>query len=158
MENRKSPRAIFHDYSGGEYFVTICTRNKEHFFGKIIKGEMLLSPIGIVAQKNLEDLSIHYSYVEIPLFVIMPNHIHAIICIRKPKNDSSSGIPTKRSGLSVVIGGYKQSVTMYARRNNIDFGWQGRYHDHIIRGINDANKITDYINNNIARWDMDCYY
>lgn len=82
----------------------------------------------------------------------MPNHIHAIVSIfDKP------GVPSLRSALSVVIGGYKQAVTRYAQRNNIEFGWQARYHDHIIRGSRDGLKITEYIKNNIAKWDSDCY-
>ncbi|MBD5234041.1 MAG: hypothetical protein HDS65_07685 [Bacteroidales bacterium] len=66
-------------------------------------------------------------------------------------------VPTQRTALSVVVGGYKQAVTMFARRNNIAFNWQGRYHDHIIRGAHDGNRIDEYIENNVARWDADCY-
>lgn len=66
-------------------------------------------------------------------------------------------MPTHRTALSVVIGGFKQSVTCFARRNNIDFCWQGRYHDHIIRGIKDGNKIADYIKNNVEKWNTDCF-
>lgn len=46
---------------------------------------------------------------------------------------------------------------MFAPRNNIDFGWQERYHDHIIRGTDDGNKIASYIETNVIRWDMDCF-
>lgn len=46
---------------------------------------------------------------------------------------------------------------MFARRNGIVFEWQHRYHDHIIRGVTDGNKIADYIENNIIRWDTDCF-
>ncbi len=153
---RKSPRAGFHDYSGGDYFVTICTRDKEHYFGKICNGEMLFSEIGKIAHDKLLELASHYSYAQVPLFVVMPNHIHAIICIRKPQ-DAPGCVPTRRTALSVVIGGYKQAVTMFARRNNIEFGWQERYHDHIIRGTRDGNMIAEYINNNVTRWDSDCF-
>ena len=153
---RKSPRADFHNYSGGDYFVTICTRDKEHYFGRIQDGEMRLTRIGECAQRKLEELASHYKYVEVPLFVVMPNHIHAIICIREPK-DAPGCVPTQRTALSVVVGGYKQSVTMYARRNDFDFGWQSRYHDHVIRGVHDGNRIADYITNNVARWDADCF-
>ncbi len=188
IKQRKSPRADFHDYSGGDYFVTICTRDKEHYFGEICNGEMCFSEIGKIAHDKLLELASHYSYAQVPLFVVMPNHIHAIICIRKPQDapgceaqdapgceaqdapgceaqdapgceaqDAPGCVPTKRTALSVVIGGYKQAVTMFARRNNIEFGWQGRYHDHIIRGSRDGNMIAEYINNNVARWDSDCF-
>lgn len=154
FSDRKSPRADFHNYSGGDYFVTICTRNKEYYFGKIRNGEMQFTELGEFANAQLASLSSYYGYIEVPLFVVMPNHIHAIIRII----DSSDLMPRKRTALSVVIGGFKQSVSVYARRNNIEFGWQPRYHDHIIRGTHDGNKIAEYILNNVARWSADCFY
>lgn len=151
--NRKNIRADFHDYSGGEYFITICTRNKDHFFGTIYDGKMHLTSIGKFAHDALESLHEHYRYVDVPLFIVMPNHVHAIIYIIKPTET-----PTKRSALSVAVGGFKQSVTMFARRNGIEFGWQKRFHDRIIRNIGEGKTITEYIKNNISRWDSDCYY
>ena len=156
LRRRKSPRCDFHNYSGGDYFVTICTRDKEHFFGKIENGKMIFSEIGQVAYDRLATLSQHYEYLEVPVFVVMPNHIHAILCING--EDYNSVIPSQRTALSVIVGGYKQSVTSYARRNNIEFAWQNRYHDHIIRGTNDGNLIAEYIENNIIRWESDCFY
>lgn len=156
LPRRKNIRAEFHNYSGGEYFITICTRDKEHYFGRIKDGKMFFSEMGRYAYEAMSTLSTHYSYVEVPLFVVMPNHVHAVIVIRE-RADAPGCIPTVRTALGVVVGGYKQSVTRYARRNNIDFGWQGRYHDHIIRGVNDGNKIADYIENNVVRWDTDCF-
>lgn len=47
---------------------------------------------------------------------------------------------------------------MFARRNGIEFGWQKRFHDRIIRNIGEGKTITEYIKNNISRWDSDCYY
>lgn len=117
---------------------------------------MVFAEIGQVANEKMKTLHEHYQYVEVPLFVVMPNHVHAVICIREPA-DAPGCVPTLRTALSIVVGGYKQSVTMYARRNDIEFGWQGRYHDHIIRGSHDGNRISDYIENNVARWDNDCF-
>lgn len=154
---RKNIRAEFHDYSGGCYFVTICTQDKKHYFGSIHDSEMHLTKIGQIAHQALQTLHTHYSYVRVPMFVVMPNHVHAIITIGE-KPDAPGCIPTIRTALGVVVGGYKQSVTRYARRNNIDFGWQNRYHDHIIRGTRDGNMISEYIENNVARWANDCYF
>lgn len=156
LPQRKNIRAEFHDYSGGEYFITIYTKDKAHYFGKIKNGQMIFSGIGNYAHEAMDTLHTHYSYVKIPLFVIMPNHVHAVIVIRE-RADAPGCIPTVRTALGVVIGGYKQAVTRYARRNNIEFGWQSRYHDHIIRGVTDGNKIADYIENNVTRWDTDCF-
>ncbi len=153
---RKNIRAEFHDYSGGDYFVTICTHDREHYFGEITDGEVQFTEIGRYADYALSTLASHYKYVDVPLHVVMPSHIHAIISIFGPI-DGLGCIPAKRTALSVVVAGLKQSVTCYARRNRIDFGWQKRYHDHIIRGTRDGNHIAEYIENNVVRWGEDCY-
>lgn len=155
LHQRKNPRAKFHDYMGGEYFITICTKEKKHYFGHIANRQMIFTPIGEFAHKVLAEIKSHYIYADIPLYVVMPNHIHAIICIQ---TDNPEYIPTKRTALSIVIGGYKQAVTCFARKNHIEFDWQSRYHDHIIRGIYDGNRIAEYIENNISNWDKDCFY
>ncbi len=153
---RKNLRATFHNYSGGDYFITICTKDRKHYLGKIKDGKMLLSKIGLFATKALTELPTHYRYSQVPLFVVMPNHIHAIICIA-PSIVQPDLMPAQRPALSVIVGGFKQSVTAFARRNNIEFAWQSRFHDHIIRDIVDGNNISDYIQNNVAKWDSDCF-
>ena len=150
--DRKSPRAEFHDYSGGDYFITICTSDKKHYFGEIVDGEMRYSAVGQQAYDCLATLATHYKYIDVPLFVVMPNHVHAVIRIME-----GDGVPKYRTALGVVVGGYKQAVTRFARRNNIEFNWQSRYHDHIIRNNKDGNNIEEYIRNNPARWDADCF-
>lgn len=77
-----SARANWHGYDGGVYFVTICTKNREHFFGEIENGEMKLSIIGNYADKCWREIPQHFPDAEIPLWVVMPNHIHGIITIR----------------------------------------------------------------------------
>ncbi len=72
LPERKNIRATFHDYSGGDYFVTICTADKRHFFGEIRNGEMSYTTIGMEAFRCMETLASHYSYVNVSLFVVMP--------------------------------------------------------------------------------------
>ncbi|MCK5211584.1 hypothetical protein KAJ89_02685 [Candidatus Parcubacteria bacterium] len=49
----KSARLVGYDYSGdGLYFITICTHNKEMFFGNVKNGKMILNDIGKLA-KNI---------------------------------------------------------------------------------------------------------
>lgn len=157
LPQRKSPRANFHNYSGGTYFVTICTFEKKHHFGNIRNGEMKLSKIGDYCNIQLKEVNKHYNYASIPLYVVMPNHIHAIIHIKEPE-DYDHNSTSKRSLLSIVVGGIKRAVTMYAKKNNYEFDWQDRYHDHIIRDHNDGNNIAQYIENNVLRWDSDCFF
>ena len=158
-----SARAWWHAYKGGFYFVTICTANRLHHFGEIINGEMILSAIGNVAKNNLDEVPIHYLYAEIPLFAVMPNHIHAIIVIDDEKTDVETGVPFNkmaeiaqmRGRLSVVVGGLKSAITRIARQHDVSFAWQSRFHDRIIRNQNEMNRITEYIINNVAQWELD---
>ena len=179
-------RVPWHDYNCGTYFVTACTRGREHYFGKILADndcpQMELSPIGKYADEQLRNVQNHYPYAEIPLWVIMPNHIHALVIIdhnkipyerRKAKtfylNETTSHritdntedlrrIANMQGWLSVVIGGVKRAVTHHANQNNIPFAWQTRFHDHIIRNVDEMNHIAKYIENNVANWQQDRFY
>ncbi len=155
---RKSPRATFHNYSNGDYYVTICTKNKNYYFGEIKEGEMCLSIIGEYSKLQLDKITTHYPYTTIPLYVIMPNHIHAIICIDSDMElrTLEPSVPT-RSLLSRLVGGFKRSITLFAKENNLEFNWQSRYYDHIIRGVKDKNIIAEYIEDNIKRWELNIH-
>lgn len=75
---RKSPRAKWCEYNEGLYFVTVCTRNMKHHFGKIENGAMTLTRTGVFLTHELKNASLHHSHIEIPLHVVMPNHFHAM--------------------------------------------------------------------------------
>ena len=57
--------------------------------------------------------------------------------------------------LASIMRGFKIGVTKYAKSNNIDFKWQARYYDHIIRDENELNRICEYIQNNPWKWEQD---
>ncbi|MBR5781172.1 MAG: hypothetical protein IKY27_04230 [Bacteroidales bacterium] len=78
---RKSPRANWHEYDGGDYFVTICTKDKFHYFGEIKNDEIKLTDIGIYLKSQIENIQKYYPFAEVLLYTIMPNHIHLIISI-----------------------------------------------------------------------------
>ncbi len=47
FQNRfRIPSARFehHDYNGGLYFITICTKNREHFFVKMVNCVKFIAP------------------------------------------------------------------------------------------------------------------
>ena len=59
-KGRKSTRLPHWNYvENGWYFLTICTSNRENFFGNISQGKMQLSNIGKIAQKFWQDIPIH---------------------------------------------------------------------------------------------------
>lgn len=163
-----SKRASWHDYNGGEYFVTICTNERQHYFGEIINGEMQLSMIGKYTDECIQKISEHNPYAQIPEYVIMPDHIHLIVIISgndcrnvpwrvstENKNETMQKIANHQGRLSTTIGGLKQSVTRFAHKNDIPFQWQPRFYDRIIRDQNEMNQIAEYIENNVAKWDYD---
>lgn len=175
---RKHPRYRWHDYNGGFYFITICTKDKQHSFGYITNHEMFYSEIGKVATQNINEISSHWNGVKVLTSVVMPNHVHFIISIdgsiyqnknnliTANDNSHSSATATPRRGptvgglhsyLGVIVGGFKAGVKRYANQHRLSFDWQSGYHDHIIRDDDSFNKIIDYINNNVLRWSDDCY-
>ena len=78
----KSARKAEWDYtSEGWYFVTICAKNMEQFFGNITDGKMNLSEIGKIAQDYWQEIPKHFPFTELDEFSIMPNHTHGIIGI-----------------------------------------------------------------------------
>jgi putative transposase len=77
---RKNIRLGNFDYrSECSHFLTICTGNREHFFGKIRDKKMELSPIGEIAHFFWTDIPKHFPHVILDEFIIMPNHMHGII-------------------------------------------------------------------------------
>ena len=159
----KSARATWCKYNEGKYFITICTKDKTPFFGKISEQNMILSDIGKIAAECMTDLLKHFHNITIPYYVVMPNHVHLIIIISEPEVIESIGpsITTTKQNcnkLSVIIGNYKASVTRRARDLSNGFGWQSRFHDHIIRDEKEMAYIANYIQNNIYSWAQDRYF
>lgn len=81
-----SARMGSHAYDGGSYFVTICTKDRECHFGDIVAGadgkkKMILSAIGQYADEQICNITTHCPYATVPLWVVMPNHVHLIVVI-----------------------------------------------------------------------------
>ena len=142
---RKNPRLQSFDYTScNYYFVTICTDQKKCVFGEPNR----LSPIGKVAEECLQEIPVHCPEVTVDKWVVMPNHIHAIIIL-----------PGNGMNLSTIIGLYKSAVTKRARSFLADGNlWQASFHDHVIRSQQDYERIWLYVEGNPSRWMDDCFY
>ncbi|MCC6845889.1 MAG: transposase [Bacteroidetes bacterium] len=81
----------------GSYFITICTQNREHFFGEIINGKMQLSAVGIIADILWHEIKNHAKNIELGEFVVMPNHIHGIL-ILNGNDDNENGNTNVQTG------------------------------------------------------------
>jgi putative transposase len=154
MRIRKQLRLSKFNYSlRGSYFVTICVDNMQCCLSKIDDGELILNSFGRIAQSQWQWLDQQYPYVSVENFIVMPNHVHAIVDI----------IPKKRYGkilsLSQLIGAYKTLSTAKIRKAGfVEFSWHRSFFDHIIRGVEDYQNIVDYINSNPANWSSDRYF
>lgn len=167
---RKNNRLKNYNYfDNGFYFVTICTYNRKELFGTICRGAISCArnKYGNIAKKYWEEITKHYPYVTLDEYIIMPNHIHGIICITSNqnryykriqnivflRNDFEKIIP---GSLGSIIRGYKIGVTKWFRNNTkISIVWQNSFHDHIIRNETSLNEIREYIRNNPVTWDND---
>jgi hypothetical protein len=83
--NRYDPlRYTGRNYSRpGKYFVTICTAGTKKWFGNVINGKMYLSEIGQIASLMWYEIPVHFPFIGLDTFVVMPNHVHGIIVINR---------------------------------------------------------------------------
>lgn len=171
MRDRRHTRAKWHRYDGATYFVTVCTLGREHSFGEIHNGEMYLSPLGHVLEEAIARVNDPLRKVIVPESVIMPNHFHLLLCVDNVCPALAGNIrsgamidrqPTRcgetRERLGVIIGGIKGYVTHLARRGQIDFHWQSRFHDRIVRTYEEYARIASYIRCNPSSWHDDCFF
>lgn len=166
-------------------FVTICTQDRECFFGQIADAQIQLSHIGTIANGYWMDIPKHFPFVTLNEFVIMPNHVHGIIIIDKQDDDGdrrdarfcvstntkfsvstdeqpqpsfTNSFGPQSKNLASIIRGYKSAVKKYATMNHIIFAWQPRFYDHIIRDEQSFHTISNYIINNPANWEQDKFF
>lgn len=112
---------------------------------------MHLSTIGQFLKNELSSDTSRYPSITIVDYVVMPNHFHAVILIED--NNNQSNLPM----LSKFIGGIKSSVTRFSHNNGLEFAWQPRFHDHMIRNRHEWERITDYVLHNVDKWGEDIF-
>ena len=168
--------------NAGAYFVTINTDNMKSYFGTVTENQMFLSASGSIAKFKWIGIPRHVKHVELGNFVVMPNHIHGILYIMDDAVDVSEDDSARHVGLddsarhalqlqilgktpgqlrlqkpgknslSTIIGSYKSAVTKECRERSLEFSWQPRFHDRIIRDEKEFSMLEKYIDTNIERW------
>lgn len=101
----------------------------------------------------------HYPAITLEKYVIMPNHIHLLLCIRAQNGRMVSAptgdAPTFRpKALSVVIGQMKRAASKQVAAPL----WQKGFYDHIIRDEADYLRVCNYMDTNPAKWAEDRYF
>ncbi|MEG0894888.1 MAG: transposase [Oscillospiraceae bacterium] len=168
LQSRKRNRLKGYDYSqNGLYFITICAKDREMLFGKIVGDgvqdtqNVKYTPYGKVVDNIIDCINNTYSNINIEKYVIMPNHIHLLIQVcyvedmYLSKKDGTSKTPSPTNAVIPSI------ISTLKRFSNKQVGfnmWQRSYHDHIIREKTDYEMILKYINENPYKWQQDCFY
>ncbi len=163
IQGRKSFRLRDFDYAqDGLYFLTINCHNRRSLFGEIqlnkhekFKVEMQLSDAGKIANQCCLDIPNHFPNVILHDYIIMPNHIHAIIELNNKvgvenlqprRNEFQKIIP---GSIGSIVRGFKIGVTKWMRQNtDIHDVWQRNYYEVIINNDQAYNEISMYISNN----------
>ena len=180
---RQSHRLRGFNYSSfGFYFITICAKKRNHYFGEIDNQVMRLSEMGKIARECRFEIPLHYPNVVLDEFALMPNHLHGLLrltvsvttqylasknmnkthnvettqnfaSLQRTDNDNRFG--PQSENLSSIIRGFKIGVKKYATINRIEFFWQSKFFDRIVRHEDELNRIREYIRNNPLNWKQD---
>ena len=144
----------------GIYYVTICTKEKKHYFGDIVNGKMYLNELGKITYNEWLKIKEMRKGVDLDEFIIMPNHLHGIIIITNDhinnNDENNNNVETHgyaslqpsqiKQNLSNIIRGFKGSVTNIIHTSlNEEFAWQPRFYEHIVQNQNDLFRIRKYI-------------
>ncbi len=127
----------------------------------------------------------HFQNVRLDEFIIMPNHIHGIIVIDEVEREISANVETRqclistveadenigknrfqnqgKNTISAIIGSFKSICTKTINKNfkiknkdhKINFAWQPRFYDRIIRNEKELLNIRNYIIYNFQKWEED---
>ena len=174
-------RKIVHlkDYNyaqNGAYFITIVTHKRICLFGSVNCGEMVQNDAGKMVENVCLEMPGIIPDLFIDTFLIMPNHIHAIITIDTPvgisltnepqHNTPNPTIEENSSSLFTIVRRFK-SLTTHRYIDGVNhFGWprfdghlwQRSFYEHVIRNERDYQAIVDYIQANPMNWEKDEEY
>ncbi len=162
LPKRKPTRLKGFDYNAtGAYFITLCTDKRRQILSRIVGGDVLgatknveLLPCGTVADKCIKQMNEFYGNLSVDSYVIMPNHIHLVLFVRKDGSPRTS-TPTRQTSF------VSHFVSTFKRFCNKEYGgniWQRGFYDHVIRGREDYEEIVKYIYENPMRWYYDELY
>jgi putative transposase len=143
LPNRKLNRLSGYDYSNAAYyFITIVARGG--LLADIVDDSIQLNKYGNIVHNCWRSLFLSYRYLESDEFIILPDHLHAIVII------NSSG-PAYAS-LSTLIGNFKSNASRKIHAAGLkSFHWQRSFNDRIIRNEKELCNIRKYIKFNYLK-------
>jgi REP element-mobilizing transposase RayT len=155
LPNRKALRLKSFDYNtNAAYFVTICVKDRKPLLSKINVGDgahdvpkILLTEAGKIVEKNLLS-SEKIKGVKIDSYVIMPDHIHAIIVVDSGVLNGTSKAPSPTNqALPHIVSTFKRFCNKQLDGNIFQRG----YLEHVIRDEEDYLTRVNYMYENPIR-------
>lgn len=156
----------------GMYFVTMCTQGREYWFGEVRNERMVLNGVGMIVVEELMNVEALRKNVRIDSWIVMPNHVHAIVeivccegmgIIETAQSAVSTEVAIlialprlKSNSLGAIIGSWKAGCSKRIRAMGFkNFQWQERFHDRILRTEKAIENTRSYIAMNPMRWHRD---
>ena len=109
----------------------------------------------------------YFNNLTLDVFVVMPNHIHGILCLEESSDgmqidDSPSSYPqrkgTQSGSIPAIIQNFKSISTRkinQIRGSEFPQVWQRNFYEHINRNDQSLHRIRKYILENPYRWEED---
>lgn len=166
--NRRSVRLPGYDYtSAGAYFLTMCSFERACLFGGIRHGRMEMDARGDIVRDVLNEVAFRFPTARLDEWVIMPNHVHAIIWLgvgaqfiapefEDGTRHSYRGAINRAPTLGEVVRTIKAATTFRIRSAGLGYGvWQRNYYERIIRSQQELEVVREYIRRNPENWGRD---
>ena len=141
-------------YGGGaSYFVTICTDHRVPLLGIVDQdGDLHETSAGTIVRATWDGLSDRFPFAHLDAFVVMPDHIHAVLT-----NGGDPDQPGEQghAQLSRIVGAMKSLSAIQINRKRGVTGrsvWQARFHDRVIRDEDEFAHLCWYVEDNPKRW------
>lgn len=159
MEEMKCRPQLRHaniDYSHGTFFVTIQAAFNKTIFGAVVGTKSELNVLGEAVAESLRTLGERYPGTEVIEFVVMPNHLHAILRIAQRQDN-------RKHQLGYVIGRFKGWIAkvyrdLRAAGRAVNVGatpWQRDYWERLVTSEEKLQAYRRYIQLNPAKWASD---
>ena len=168
-KTRHSIRLRGYDYSQpGNYFITICTYQRQKLLGTMVERKVLLNAAGQAVRSCWFDLPQRFPRVELVEFIVMPNHVHAILGLRQPPRVNPRGAassapttetaPSGNPSIGNVLRAFRSVSAIKVNRilgQALEHVWQRNFYEHIIRSPKEFGQVQKYIHENPMNWDLD---
>jgi REP element-mobilizing transposase RayT len=146
----------YHGYNyatPGVVFVTFCTHNRQHLFGTVHDSNMHLNQYGLMLAERWQAIPQRFSGVEIDDFIIMPDHMHAILWSGTLEEHARGTCSDVVQWVKIAV---QRDISLAVKTGcprYVDKLWQRGFYDRVVRDERELEAIRFYSNSNPQRWE-----